>query len=53
MQELREAGMSRDELAASHHVVDFDGAEAQCPACGTRFATTSKRCPECGLNFGG
>lgn len=52
MQAMREAEMSRTELAAARHVVDFDAAEAQCPACGTRFPTTVRRCPECGLNFG-
>ncbi len=38
---------------AAAQIVDFDAAEATCPACGTAFATTSTRCPECGLNFGG
>ncbi|MEZ5962900.1 MAG: zinc ribbon domain-containing protein [Planctomycetota bacterium] len=32
-------------------VVDFDQAEATCPACGTVFATTANRCPDCGLRF--
>jgi hypothetical protein len=32
-------------------VVDFDDAEATCPACGARFATAADRCPDCGLRF--
>ena len=37
-------------LAAA--VFDVTQAEATCPACATRFATTSNECPECGLCFG-
>ena len=50
---MREAELDDEARAAASHVVDFDAAEAECPACGTRFATTQPRCPECGLNFGG
>lgn len=50
--ETMRAGMSSAELAALDHVVDFDGEQAQCPACGTAFSTADSRCPDCGLNFG-
>ena len=30
-------------------VGDFDPAEADCPACGTRFTTSATRCPDCGF----
>lgn len=49
---LEERGMSEEERAAAHNVVDFDAEEATCPACGTAFPTTATRCPECDLNFG-
>ncbi len=39
--------------AQADRVVDFDAAETECPACGTKFATNDqRRCPDCGLNFG-
>jgi tRNA(Ile2) C34 agmatinyltransferase TiaS len=53
MQRLRDAQTTEEEREAARRVVDFDAQEAECPACGTKFATTSKRCPDCGLNFGG
>ncbi len=37
--------------ALLNHVYDPSAAEAVCPACGTRFATTSRECPDCGLAF--
>ncbi|MDA0375154.1 MAG: hypothetical protein O2865_15330 [Planctomycetota bacterium] len=52
MKQHQELGLTATELAAAHAVVDFDAAETDCPACGTRFATTATRCPDCGLNFG-
>jgi tRNA(Ile2) C34 agmatinyltransferase TiaS len=31
---------------------DFDAAETECPACGTRFKTAgAERCPDCGIAF--
>ena len=32
-------------------VFDQDAGEAQCPACGSEFATTTTTCPDCGLCF--
>jgi hypothetical protein len=40
------------ELRALEAVVDFDQPEADCPACGARFATSCVACPDCGLRFG-
>lgn len=37
--------------AVLHSVFDPDQAEATCPACATRFATTLGECPDCGLSF--
>jgi len=34
-----------------NQVFDSDKAEAQCPACGCVFATSSSECPDCGLGF--
>jgi hypothetical protein len=34
-------------------VYDASRGEAQCPACGTTFATTTAECPDCGLMFPG
>jgi tRNA(Ile2) C34 agmatinyltransferase TiaS len=40
-------------LQRARAVADFDAAETECPACGTRFATAgAERCPDCGLRFG-
>jgi rubrerythrin len=37
---------------ATRRAADFDAAETECPACGTRFATAgAQRCPDCGLAF--
>ena len=37
---------------ATKRAADFDAAEAECPACGARFATAgAQRCPDCGLAF--
>ena len=43
--------VSAVELAALDAVVDFDQAEATCPACGTSFSTDRASCPDCGLRF--
>lgn len=32
-------------------VFDPEKEEAQCPACGTVFATSASECPDCGLGF--
>lgn len=34
-----------------NEVFDPEKAEATCPACGTKFETSSKACPDCGLCF--
>lgn len=44
------AGLEFDPEIVSQ-VYDADAAEATCPACGTRFATTHQECPDCGLSF--
>jgi predicted amidophosphoribosyltransferase len=52
MQEHEERHLTPTERSAARAVVDFDAAEATCPACGTQFPTSATRCPDCGLNFG-
>jgi ribosomal protein S27E len=55
--ELVESERSRSldglEIDASRleSVFDTSAAEAQCPACGTRFSTLNRECPDCGLVF--
>ena len=44
------AGLDFDPEVVSQ-VFDTGAAEATCPACGERFATTNQECPECGLVF--
>ena len=46
----QEAGLSYDPEVIAQ-VFDVDAAEATCPACATRFATTQRECPDCGLSF--
>jgi tRNA(Ile2) C34 agmatinyltransferase TiaS len=44
--------LAREGLPTTDCAADFDAAETNCPACGTRFATAGKdRCPDCGLHF--
>lgn len=47
----RHAGLEFDPQQISQ-VFDTSAAEATCPACGTRFATSHHECPDCGLSFG-
>lgn len=34
-----------------NEIFDPSKEEATCPACGTKFSTTSNECPDCGLVF--
>lgn len=34
-----------------NEVYDPQKGEATCPACGTKFSTSSQECPDCGLCF--
>jgi len=39
-------------LLRSQNAIDLNAETAECPACGTSFATNKTRCPGCGLRFG-
>ena len=47
-QALSAMGVDPAQLEA---VFDPSQPTAQCPACGTAFATTAQACPDCGLEF--
>ncbi len=47
-----QAGLDAGARRRAAQVADFDAAETECPACGTRFATAGReRCPDCGIRF--
>jgi len=48
---LRHGGIDDAKAAPPEAVYDTSRAEAVCPACGTRFPTSSAACPDCGLCF--
>jgi len=49
---LHHGGVDPAAVAEPGAIYDPNRGEAVCPACGTRFATTSASCPDCGLCFG-
>ena len=48
----RTTALAHHDLGCADAVFDENAAEAVCPACGFRFATTETTCPDCGLCFG-
>lgn len=44
------SGLEFDPAVVSQ-VFDASKEDAQCPACGTIFSTSSSECPDCGLGF--
>jgi DNA-directed RNA polymerase subunit RPC12/RpoP len=48
---IRSTSLAEHDLGTVGEVVALDGAEATCPACGSRFVPNNPECPDCGLCF--
>nr|WP_320011836.1 hypothetical protein [uncultured Desulfobulbus sp.] len=49
---FQSTGLNDHDIEHVGAVFDDEHEETNCPACGTRFATSQTTCPDCGLCFG-